>query len=79
MLVDSENGETVNIRVPLKLVRTGIKLSAMLPKDARAKIEAKGIDLESLSGKDAEELVRALEELTVEVEDGKETVRIFCE
>jgi len=79
VLVDSEGGETVNIRVPLKLVRTGIKLSAMLPKDARTKIEARGIDLESLSGKDAEELIAALEDLTIDVEDGKDTVRIFCE
>ncbi len=79
VVVDSESGEKVNIRVPLKLVRTGIKLGAMLPKDAKAKIEAKGIDLESLGGKDAEELIAALEELQVDVEDGKDTVRIFCE
>lgn len=79
VLVDSAEGETVNIRVPLKLVRTGIKLSAMLPKDARAKIEARGIDLESFSGKDAQELIEAIEELTIDVEDGKDTVRIFCE
>ena len=79
VVVDGESGEKVNIRVPLKLVRTGIKLSAMLPKDAKAKIEAKGIDLESLGGKDAEELIAALEELQIDVDDGKDTVRIFCE
>lgn len=79
VLVAGADGETVNIRVPLKLVRTGIKLGAMLPKDAKAKIEAKGISLEGFSGMAADELVEALEELSVDVEDGKETVRIFCE
>lgn len=79
VLVASAEGESVNIRVPLKLVRTGIKLGAMLPKDAKMKIEAKGIDLESLSGKGGEELIAAIEELEIDVADGKDTVRIFCE
>lgn len=79
VLVNSADGETVNIRVPLKLVRTGIKLGAMLPKDAKMKIEAKGIDLEGLSGKSGEELIEAIEELEIDVADGKDTVRIFCE
>jgi hypothetical protein len=79
VLVNGAEGESVNIRVPLKLVRTGIKLGAMLPKDAKMKIEAKGIDLESLSGKGGDELIEALEELQIDVEDGKDTVRIFCE
>ena len=77
--VDGRGGETVNIRVPLKLVRTGIKLGAMLPRDARAKLEAKGIDLESFSGLEADELIDALRELTVDVQDGDDNVRIFTE
>jgi hypothetical protein len=79
VVVDSDGGENVNIRVPFKLIRTGIKLGAMLPTDARDKIEAKGIDLGSFGEMEVEELIEALNELTVDVEDGKETVRIFCE
>ncbi len=79
VVVDSNGSETVNIRVPIKLIRTGIKLGAMLPVDAREKIEAKGIDLSGFGKMEADELIEALEEFTVDVEDGKETVRIFCE
>ena len=31
MLVNSNGGDTVNVRVPLGLLRTGIKLSTMVP------------------------------------------------
>ncbi len=79
VVVDSDGGETVNIRVPLRLIRTGIKLGAMLPTDAREKIEAKGIDLSGFGEMEADELIEALNEFTVDVEDGKESVRIFCE
>jgi hypothetical protein len=33
--VDSVDGDKVNIRVPLKLVKAGIKLKALLPQDAQ--------------------------------------------
>lgn len=80
VLVDSTDGDRVNIRVPLELVRTGIRLGAMMPEHARAKLEDRGIDLSQLSGLQGEELMQALRELTVDVDsaDG-DTVRIFCE
>ncbi|MCP4547007.1 MAG: hypothetical protein GY835_11130 [bacterium] len=80
VLVNSNDGDTVNIRVPLALIKTGISLSTMLPSDANEKLEANGIDLSSLSKMKGDELVEALRELQVNVDanDGS-TVRIFCE
>ncbi|MBN2170029.1 MAG: hypothetical protein JW819_01755 [Candidatus Krumholzibacteriota bacterium] len=80
VLVNGADGETVNIRVPLKLVRTGIKLTTVLPTETSAKLAEKGIDLSQLGELQGEELVEALRELHVDVEgaDG-ETVRVFCE
>jgi hypothetical protein len=80
VVVDSEDGDKVNIRVPLALVRTGIKLSTMVPEDANRKLAEKGVDLSALGGLAEEELIEALRELTVDVDssDG-DTVRIFCE
>jgi hypothetical protein len=70
----------VNIRVPFALIRTGIQLGAMLPAEARDALHAKGIDVSALSGQQGEQLVEALRELTVEVNEARgETVRIFCE
>ncbi len=78
--MDSSDGDKVNIRVPLALVRTGIKLTSMLPEHASEKIKDHGIDLSQLSDLQGDELLKALEELTVDVDssDG-DTVRIFCE
>jgi hypothetical protein len=80
VLVDSEDGDKVNIRVPLALVRTGIKLSTMVPEGANRKLAEKGVDLSALGGLAEEELIEALRELTVDVDssDG-DTVRVFCE
>ena len=80
VVVDSHDGDQVNVRVPLALVRTGIKLSTMLPSHANESLEEHGIDLSKMSGLEGEELVEALKELTVDVDsaDG-DKVRVFCE
>lgn len=81
---DQENGEKVNIRVPMKLLRAGIKLASLVPKDALGKVDShlkeKGInvDLSQITEDNLEEIVESLNDLTVDVE-GKEKVRIFCE
>lgn len=78
--VDSNDGDKVNVRVPISLIRTGIKLGAILPKGASERIQASGIDLNDLAKLADEELVEALADLQVDVnsEDG-DTVRVYCE
>ena len=80
VVVDGVAGEHVNVRVPISLVRTGVRLGALLPKQARRAVEEQGVDLSGLSGLDADELGRALAELEVNVDevDGG-SLRIFCE
>jgi hypothetical protein len=78
--VDAKDGDRVNIRVPMFLVRTGVKLSTMLPSKVSSKLTENGIDLSQLSGLDGDDLVRALRELTVDVQsDRGDKVRVFCE
>ena len=79
-------GDHVNIRVPLQLVRAGMKLGAVLPPEAMAKVddalEDKGIklDLRNLTPDTLDQLIEALGDLTLEVTgDNGETVRVFCE
>ncbi|MGD9345040.1 MAG: hypothetical protein PVH84_04205 [Candidatus Aminicenantes bacterium] len=77
-------GEKVNIRVPLKLIRAGLKWAAFMPKDVQSKVDdalsEKGInmDFSSIKPEDLDELITNLKDLTIDVE-GKETVKIFCE
>jgi hypothetical protein len=80
VVVNSNDGDRVNVRVPLSLIKTGIKLGSLMPKEAAQTVSDKGFDLSTLSQLDENELAQALSELTVEVDgsDG-ETVRIFAE
>lgn len=80
VVVDSADGDKVNIKVPMSLIRTGIKLSALMPTDAADAIKEQGIDLTMLKDLPADELIQALRELEVNVDsaDG-DTVRIFTE
>ena len=80
ILMGDAAGDKVNIRIPLALVRTGIKLSTMVPSKASEKRKETGIDLSPLSELQDDELMKALEELSVDVDspDG-DNVRIFCE
>ncbi|UCH21895.1 MAG: hypothetical protein JSU83_01105 [Deltaproteobacteria bacterium] len=83
--VDSTNGDKVNIRVPLKIIRAGIKLKSLIPQEAQEKIDEKlgekGVDfkLEDISEENIHELLEALAEFEVNVEDKKgENVKIYC-
>ena len=80
VVVDSSEGDKVNIRVPLALVRTGIKLSTMLPAEAADTLRERGVDLSELQGLKGEELIEALRELQVDVDSTEgDVVRVFCE
>jgi hypothetical protein len=81
--VDAVDGDKVNIRVPLKLVKAGIKLQALLPQDAQDKINAKlgekGINLEDFKAENFKEILDALTEFELNVDDKKgDKVRIYC-
>jgi hypothetical protein len=75
----------VNIRVPMQLLRAGVRLSSLIPPKARDEVNAhmreNGIpfDINQLKPENLEELVDQLGELTVDVDQERTKVRIFCE
>lgn len=74
------DGAEFDIRIPLALIKTGIKLEAMLPDDTAEELKEHGVDFGRFSGMDADELVAALAELAVSVAGDKgEQIRIHCE
>jgi hypothetical protein len=88
LMVDTtENGEPgrVNARVPLQLLRAGVRLAALLPPQALAKANAElsrsGVpfDLTQLKPEQLEDLVEQLDEVTLEVDHPEAKVRVFCE
>jgi len=78
-VVVDDTEHRVNIRVPMKLIRAGIKLSALIPQQAvDAAKDEYGIDLSQITPENLDEIVDSLRDLTVDI-DGAETVRVFCE
>ncbi|MBD3412898.1 MAG: hypothetical protein GF421_00505 [Candidatus Aminicenantes bacterium] len=79
-----KGGDRVNIRVPLNLIRAGLKWASFIPKEAQEKVDEalteKGLDLnfKNMSKEDIEEFIRTLDELEVDIQ-GKETVKVYCE
>lgn len=80
VVVDSPEGETVDVRLPLGLVRTGLKLSTLVPGRIGRRLSERGIDLSHLGDLDPEDLMTELAALQVDIsdEDG-EKVRMYCE
>lgn len=87
--VDTEEGHggptKVNVRVPMQLLRAGVRLSSIIPPHARERVNAamarKGLDFDinTLKPENLEELIEQLNDLTVDVDQERTKVRIFCE
>jgi hypothetical protein len=87
---DGHEGPTkVNVRVPMQLLRAGVRLAGLIPSQAlhqaNEAIHAKGIpfDLSQIKPENLEELVEQLNDLTVDVDqreaNQKVKVRVYCE
>ena len=77
--------EHVNIRVPMTLIRAGIKLASLIPPQATEHVNEalrnKGIDMDlrNIKAENLEPLVDALSDLEVDVHNKREQVRIYFE
>jgi hypothetical protein len=83
-----KGGTTVNVRVPMQLLRAGVRLASLIPAQAHGQLDEAlskhgvPITLSQIKPENLEELIDHLEDLTVDVNgtDGNATkVRVFCE
>jgi hypothetical protein len=89
VLVDTKDpidGPTkVNVRVPMQLLRAGVKLTGVIPTRAREEVNAalrkEGIafDINNLTPQNLEEMIEQLRDLSVDVDNENTKVRVFCE
>jgi hypothetical protein len=79
---------TVNVRVPMQLLRAGVRLASLIPPQAHGQVDEAfskhgvPMTLSQIKPENLEELIDQLEDLTVDVDgkDGNTTkVRVFCE
>ena len=80
---EGRSGEKVNVRVPLFILRTGLKFGGIMPDAAKEKINKalgqKGIDISKMDEQAFEDLVSGLNDLAISIDDDDEKVRIYCE
>ena len=83
-----KGGTKVNVRVPMQLLRAGVRLASLIPQQAHDQFDQAlskhgvPITLSQIKPENLEELIDHLEDLTVDVDgsDGNTTkVRVFCE
>ena len=81
-----EDGPTkVNIRVPMALLRAGVRLSSLIPPAARNQVNEElaknGVpfDIGQLKPENLEELISHLDDFSVDVDSTEAKVRVYCE
>jgi hypothetical protein len=90
VLVESQDADEdgpvkVNVRVPMQLLRAGVRLASLIPAQARDHVneamreKGMAIDLNQIKPENLEELIDQLNDLTVDVDQKSNKVRVFCE
>ena len=83
--IDSDDDEHIDVRVPLALIKAGVKLHTLLPTQAATGINTAlqdngiNVDIDNLRTEDLEQLIDALSEIEVNIQDGDDKVRVYCE
>lgn len=85
---DSPGGKVptkVNIRVPIQLLRSGVRLVGLIPAQARQQVEdamrehGMAFDLSQIKPENLEEIVDELQDVSIDVDEEHSKVRIFAE
>ena len=89
---DGHRAKNVNIRVPIAIVKGGMRLGAIIGtfagEKAARQMKAQGLDIDlakissdlsQMNGPEFDEFLRSLNEANIEIDDGKSQVRITTE
>ena len=82
---EGRQDKDVNIRVPLAIVRTGMRLGSLIPGAAGEQVQARmrerglDIDFSKLDANAIETVIREIGDTNIEIDDGRSQVRISLE
>ena len=89
---DAHQPKDVNIRVPIAVAKGGMRLGAIIAtfagEKAAQRMKARGLDLDlsaingdlsRMNGAEFEAFMKSLDEMNIEIDDGRSTVRITAE
>jgi hypothetical protein len=82
--VNAVNGDNVDVKIPIALVRSGLKLTSLIPAQAMDQINESmsehgmSIDFSNLKPEDIDDLIAALREMEVSVDSANgDKVRVY--
>ena len=82
---EGKHDKDVNIRVPIAIVKSGMRIGALIPGLAgdqfAARMREKGLDVDfsKLDAATVETMLKELGDTNIEIDNGKAQVRITCE
>ena len=82
--LDDGDPTTVNVRIPVALLRAGVRLSALIPPKARDEVnqalarEGIPFDINQIKPENLDELIDHLSDFSVDVDSGQAKVRVYC-
>jgi|SRR5471032_1158988 hypothetical protein len=82
---EGRKDKDVNIRVPMAIVRSGMRLGALIPglagEQVQARMRERGLDIDfsKLDAAAIETVLKELGDTNIEIDDGKSQVRITAE
>ncbi|AEV29101.1 hypothetical protein SpiGrapes_1288 [Sphaerochaeta pleomorpha str. Grapes] len=81
---EGKSSERVSVKVPLALVKAGLNISKLIPVEAQDKIQSSmqesGIPfkLSDIDAQNFDEIIEALEQMSIDVDTDESTVKVFC-
>jgi hypothetical protein len=91
-MVDAKEGKHdkpvhINVRVPIALLRAGVRFASLIPVQAQEKVNAElrkngmDIDITQIKPENINELIDQLQDLSIDVDqkDDDVKIRVFCE
>jgi DUF4097 and DUF4098 domain-containing protein YvlB len=81
---EGKSSERVSVKVPLALVKAGLNITKLIPAEAQDKIQSSMQDsgipfnLGDIDPQNYEEIMEALEQMSIDVDTDESTVKVFC-
>ena len=92
VMVDAKEGKNnkpvhINVRVPIALLRAGVRLASLIPPKAQEKVNEElrkngvDFDMRQIKPENLNEVIDQLQDLTIDIDHEEDDVkiRIFCE
>ncbi|RLU89194.1 hypothetical protein CTZ27_22390 [Streptomyces griseocarneus] len=80
-----DGASRMNVRIPLQLLRAGVRLTALLPPVAITKVNAEldkagvPIDLAELKPQHLDDLIEHLDDVIIDLDDPGSRMQVYCE